>query len=553
MTENKNDDLELTRTLAAPGEPFVWLTAMGLSLGLLMVIGLLGVIVANGLPVFWPSKIVELHLKPGVKNPVANSGETITGEIVQTRERRIPILGPDGKKIEDQTEVQIFVGNKDVNGSGFAFINNADIASIAQPAGIYRFERMEYGIAFGFPRSLKLADGSSLPAESPEFRKTLARLDAESAARRHEIEKIEKHDIGAINSRITQLRAKGKGSPESLKQIAALDAEYQILAAKARELRAVQASSVLVYNTPNGVERQLPIGDLVAFTLPNTLDTTQKATLFFHNIWNFLTLDPREANTEGGIFPAIFGTFVMTLLMSLAVVPFGVVAAIYLREYAKQGFAVRSVRIAVNNLAGVPSIVFGVFGLGFFVYFVGASVDSTFFGEYLPTPTFGTGGILWAAATLALMTVPVVIVATEEALAAVPRGMREGSLSCGASKWQTIQRIILPASLPGILTGLILAMARGAGEVAPLMLVGVVKLAPSLPIDGDFPFVHLERKFMHLGFHIYDLGFQSPDSEAAKPMVFATTLLLILLVVVLNLAAILIREKLRKRYATGAF
>jgi phosphate transport system permease protein len=295
------------------------------------------------------------------------------------------------------------------------------------------------------------------------------------------------------------------------------------------------------------------VGELVAFTLPNTLDFTQKLGLFFHNIWNFLTLDPREANTEGGIFPAIFGTFVMTLLMSLAVVPFGVVAAIYLREYARQGLAVRAVRIAVNNLAGVPSIVFGVFGLGFFVYFVGASIDSTFFGEYLPTPTFGTGGILWAATTLALMTVPVVIVATEEALAAVPRGMREGSLSCGASKWQTIQRIIIPASLPGILTGLILAMARGAGEVAPLMLVGVVKLAPSLPIDGAFPFVHLERKFMHLGFHIYDLGFQSPDSEAAKPMVFATTLLLILLVVVLNLAAILIREKLRKRYATGAF
>jgi phosphate transport system permease protein len=412
---------------------------------------------------------------------------------------------------------------------------------------------MEYGIAFALPKSLQLADGSSIPADSPAFSETLARLDAESSARRLEIQKIEKHDIGAINSRITDLRAKGKGSPESLQQIAALDAEYQILATKARELRALQATSALIYNTPNGTERRLPIGDLVAYTLPNTLDTQQKAALFCHNIWNFLTLDPREANTEGGIFPAIFGTFVMTLLMSLAVVPFGVVAAIYLREYAKQGLAVRSVRIAVNNLAGVPSIVFGVFGLGFFVYFVGASIDSTFFGEYLPTPTFGTGGILWAAATLALMTVPVVIVATEEALAAVPRGMREGSLSCGASKWQTIQRIILPASIPGILTGLILAMARGAGEVAPLMLVGVVKLAPSLPIDGDFPFIHLERKFMHLGFHIYDLGFQSPDSEAAKPMVFATTLLLILLVVVLNLAAILIREKLRKRYATGAF
>ena len=553
MNETDNKDLELTRTLAAPGEPFVWLTAMGLSLGLLMVVGLLGIIISNGLPVFWPSKIVEIHLKPGVKNPVPNGGEILTGEIVQKREKRIPILGPNGETIEDQTEVQIFVGNKDVNGSGFAFINSTDIASISEPREIYRFERMEYGIAFGFPRSLQLAGGSSVAANSSEFSQTLARLETESAARRHEIEKIEKDEIGAINSRITNLRAKGKGSPESLQEIATLETDYQVLAAKARELRSIQSASVLVYETPNGVERRLPIGDLVDYTLPNTLDTTQKASLFLHNIWNFLTLQPREANTEGGIFPAIFGTFVMTLLMSLAVVPFGVVAAIYLREYAKQGFAVRAVRIAVNNLAGVPSIVFGVFGLGFFVYFVGGSIDQTFFGEYLPTPTFGTGGILWAAATLALMTVPVVIVATEEALAAVPRGMREGSLSCGASKWQTIQRIILPASLPGILTGLILAMARGAGEVAPLMLVGVVKLAPSLPIDGDFPFFHLERKFMHLGFHIYDLGFQSPDSEAAKPMVFATTLLLILLVVVLNLAAILIREKLRKRYATGAF
>jgi len=243
----------------------------------------------------------------------------------------------------------------------------------------------------------------------------------------------------------------------------------------------------------------------------------------------------------------------MTVRMSAAGVPSGVITAIYLREYAVQGFFVRAVRIAVNNLAGVPSIVFGVFGLGFFVYFVGGTLDRLFFSDTLPTPTFGTGGIMWAAVTLALMTVPVVIVATEEALAAVPRGVREGSLACGASKWQTIQRIVLPASAPGILTGLILAMARGAGEVAPLMLVGVVKLAPSLPVDGNFPFVHLERKFMHLGFHIYDLGFQSPDSEAAKPMVFATTLFLILLVILLNFAAIIIRERLRKKYASGVF
>jgi len=275
--------------------------------------------------------------------------------------------------------------------------------------------------------------------------------------------------------------------------------------------------------------------------------------IFFSRIWEFLSEDPREANTEGGIFPAIFGTFVMTVLMSLMVTPLGVIAAIYLREYAKQGALVRTVRICVNNLAGVPSIVFGVFGLGFFVYVLGSKVDQSFFSSALPTPTFGTGGILWASLTLALLTLPVIIVATEEALAAVPRGVREAALACGASKWQMIQRVVLPSAAPGVLTGVILSMARGAGEVAPLMLVGVVKLAPSLPIDGTFPFIHPERKFMHLGFHIYDLGFQSPDSEAAKPMVFATTLLLIALVVVMNLTAILIRNHLRKKYAASTF
>jgi len=260
MRDTDTKDLELTRTLAAPGEPFVWLTAMGLALGLIMVVGLLGVIVANGLPVFWPSKIVEVHLKPGVKNPLPNSGDTLTGEIVQTREKRIPVLSASGDKIEDQTEVQIFVGNKDVNGSGFVFLNNSDIASITEPKGIYRLERMEYGIAFAYPKSLQLADGTSLPADSPAFTQTLARLDTESTARRQEIEKIEKHDIGAINSRITQLRAKGKGSPESLKEIAALDADYQLLAAKARELRAIQSAAALIYTTPNGIERRLPVG-----------------------------------------------------------------------------------------------------------------------------------------------------------------------------------------------------------------------------------------------------------------------------------------------------
>jgi phosphate transport system permease protein len=230
--------------------------------------------------------------------------------------------------------------------------------------------------------------------------------------------------------------------------------------------------------------------------------------------------------------------------------PFGVIAAVYLREYAKGGVIVRLVRIAVNNLAGVPSIVFGVFGLGFFVYLIGGTVDQFFHPEALPTPTYGTGGILWASLTLALLTVPVVIVSAEEGLAAVPKAVREGSLALGATKFETLWRVVLPAAAPGILTGLILALSRAAGEVAPLMIVGMVKLAPSLPLDGNFPFVHFERKFMHLGFHIYDVGFQSPNVEAAKPLVFATALLLILVVLSTNLLAILVRNHLRQKYAT---
>jgi len=389
-------------------------------------------------------------------------------------------------------------------------------------------------------------------------------------------------------------------------------------------LRDRQKVEKLVYRLASGEERNQAVAEIIHFYQPNQLTLGGRFKIFLHHALAFLTEEPREANTEGGIFPAIFGTFVMTLLMAALVTPLGIIAAIYLHEYAKPGLMLQSIRVCVNNLAGVPSIVFGVFGLGFFVYGVGGYIDhgpayplperwwflaslgavvtlvlallltlkysptqalqpkskarsftentlwiSTalltlltlakcpyfhgFFADKLPSPTFGTGGILWASITLSLMTLPVVIVATEEALSAVPRGVREAALACGASKWQMIQRIALPGALPGVMTGIILAMARGAGEVAPLMITGVVKLAPSLPLDGIAPFIHAERKFMHLGFHIFDLGFQSPDSEAAKPMVFATTLLLIFLVVVLNLTAIQIRSHLRRKLQASAF
>jgi phosphate transport system permease protein len=273
-----------------------------------------------------------------------------------------------------------------------------------------------------------------------------------------------------------------------------------------------------------------------------------KLGFYFAKVWEFVSAEPREANTEGGVFPAIFGTVVMVMLMSVFVTPFGVIAAIYLREYAKQGVATRTVRIAVNNLAGVPAIVYGVFGLGFFVYFLGGNIDALFFPEAAPAPVFGTPGLMWSSLTLALLTLPVVIVATEEGLSRIPRSIFEGSYALGATKAETLWRTVLPMASPAMMTGLILAVARAAGEVAPLMLVGVVKLAPSLPIDGNAPFLHLDRKFMHLGFHIYDVGFQSPNVEAARPLVYATALLLVLIIVVLNLAAVHIRNRLREKY-----
>jgi phosphate transport system permease protein len=273
-----------------------------------------------------------------------------------------------------------------------------------------------------------------------------------------------------------------------------------------------------------------------------------KLTHWGHQVVKFLTEDPREANTEGGVFPAIFGTVFMVLLMSIIVTPLGVMAAIYLHEYAgKNGFT-KLIRVAVINLAGVPSIVYGVFGLGFFVYMVGGTIDDVFFSSQLPTPTFGTPGILWSALTLAILTLPVVIVSTEEGLARIPSSVRHGSLALGATQFETLWRIVLPMASPAIMTGLILAVARAAGEVAPLMLVGVVKMAPTLPVDGHFPYVHLDRKFMHLGYHIYDVGFQSPNVEAARPLVYATSFLLVTVIVGLNLTAIGIRNHLREKF-----
>ena len=524
------------------GEPWVWLTAAGLTFGVAMALGLFLLILFKGGASFWPRRIDLMEVSTGA------AVEKIAGYVTQETQRR------DATGLHE--EIQVFRGNKDLNGEAFKYIDRMSIKATSRPESLLLVERLEYGPAIVTAVALESPAGR-VEAGAADFQTKLADVLEDGQVARKKLLGIERKQIGAISRELEALGRAEMGGEVAAGVAAArrvgLQASFDKLQAEAVVIRAKLAETNFLGLTADGRAVTYPAGNLLHVYPSNRAGFFERVRETLRRMTRFLIEDPREANTEGGVFPAIFGTVVMTLVMSLFVTPFGVIAAIYLREYASQGLFVRLVRISVNNLAGVPSIVFGVFGLAFFVYFVGGGIDRTFFADKLPTPTFGTPGILWASLTLALLTLPVVIVATEEALAAVPRGVREAALACGASKWQSIQRVVLPASLPGILTGVILAMARGAGEVAPLMLVGVVKLAPSLPIDGVAPFIHAERKFMHLGFHIYDLGFQSPDAEAAKPIVYATALLLLVVVISLNLTAILIRNRLKRRFAVSSF
>jgi phosphate transport system permease protein len=533
------------------GEAWVWFSGLGLIIGLGMVIGLLALVLMNGATVFWA---------PPVPVAQVDDGRVLIGQLAQ---RRIRAGSPADHPVYER---QYQVGLRELNGNSYLWIDEAKIKSESFPADVLGLERVENGPAFVRPQSLRKSDGKVIPATDAGFEAAFQSEVAAAAAVREKLIEITRHRIGDVNAamdkaKVALRRAEDLKLTEEAaalqKEIAVLDGRFAALQEEAKKVVAGGAVASLVSKDAAGREVVVPLTQVIRAWFPNRLDTWGRVKLFASRLGEFIFDEPREANTEGGLMPAIFGTLVMTVFMSLLVTPFGVITAIYLREYAQQGAVLRIVRISVNNLAGVPSIVFGVFGLGFFVYVLGGTIDQLFFADQLKynnnTPVFGTGGLLWCSLTLALMTLPVVIVATEEALAAVPRGMREASLATGASKWQTIRDILLPASAPGILTGVILAMARGAGEVAPLMLVGVVKLAPTLPFDGSVPFLHMDRKFMHLGFHVYDLGFQSPDSDAARPMVFATTLLLIVLVVCLNLGAIWIRNRLRARFKGASF
>lgn len=540
-------------SLFAQGEPMIWLTGGGLAVALFMIIGLLVLVLVNGLVSLWPGPVPEIRM---------TDGSVYMGEITRTES-----FESNDKSQGTLHRRLMRIGNYELTGQHFVWIEGHQIEQEQRPEWALVIERISWGRFYGFPSGFKVGDESVADTPAGAWDKFNA-YHHEVAERRDEIRGLETHEIGRVNRRLEQARlslrkVEMKQGLDSVawqtEQQKFLQIESEVSEAftrikeEIRLLREENARYVLQLKTAQGKEVSLPLAEIVRAYPANQLSAVAKSGVYLSRWREFLFEEPREANSEGGVFPAIFGTVVMTLLMSLAVVPFGVMAALYLREYAKAGPVVSAVRISINNLAGVPSIVFGVFGLGFFCYLIGGSLDELFYASSLPNPTFGKGGILWASLTLSLLTLPVVIVATEEALSAVPNSMREGSYACGGSKWQTIKRIVLPRAMPGIMTGMILAMARGAGEVAPLMLVGAVKLAPELPVDSIAPFVHAERSFMHLGFHIYDLGFQSQNSEAAKPMVFATTLLLIALIFLLNLLAVRLRTRLRRKYVSSAF
>ncbi|EGQ9892195.1 phosphate ABC transporter permease PstA [Vibrio cholerae] len=537
------------------GAPWIWLTGGAVSVSLIAVLGLLLVIGWRGLTYFWPAPLLQWQTPDG-KTVVGQLYARESVPVSHLKEMNLPL--PEAVQAAGlATRLNIKVANRDLYGSDFIALLEFETEFKGAPQGWAVIERSRGGQLFGKPLRFDSTTGELAPPLERHLRKALLEADAI----RDQVDTMVEQRVRVISSQLEKLRLEKRRkqlnnqlSDEFLQQYvlskSRLEKELAQVQTELDALRAPLEKQFLYLVDMQGETVSVPLSEILDFWYPNDMNFAQKLAEWGKQAWRFLSESPRESNSEGGVFPAIFGTVFLVIIMSIIVMPLGVIAAIYLHEYAQEGAFTRIIRVAVINLAGVPSIVYGVFGLGFFVYTIGASVDNLFYAERLPTPTFGTPGVLWSALTLAVLTLPVVIVATEEGLSRIPISVRHGSLALGATQFETIWRIVLPMASPAIITGLILAIARAAGEVAPLMLVGAVKLASSLPVDGEFPFIHLERKFMHLGFHIYDIGFQTNNIEAARPLVYATSFLLVTVIVALNLTAISIRNNLREKYRT---
>ncbi|HHF3029235.1 phosphate ABC transporter permease PstA [Vibrio diabolicus] len=546
------------------GAPWIWLTGGAVSISLLSVLGLLLLIGWKGLTYFWPAPLYQWNvaaLTP-VQGEVLHENTILIGQVYERSFVPKSYLPESAaQQLEDDedfaTRLSIKIANRELYPADFISVLQMQLDEPTTPKEWAVIERSSGGYFFG--KLVAFQDGDNI--YTSDIQSVLNKKLDDAETLRHEIDSLVVDQLKELGWKLEQLRLEKRKHElndtltesflkENQTKKEQIEKALETLDLQLDGLRLQLSDYALIVEDMTRSQVSIPLEDILDYWYPNQMSLPDKVMHWGKQVWKFLSEDPRESNSEGGVFPAIFGTVFLVLIMSIIVMPLGVIAAIYLHEYAKNNALTRVIRIAVINLAGVPSIVYGVFGLGFFVYTIGASIDNVFYAEKLPAPTFGTPGLLWSALTLAVLTLPVVIVTTEEGLTRIPSSVRHGSLALGATQFETLWRVVLPMATPAIITGLILAIARAAGEVAPLMLVGVVKLASSLPVDGQFPYVHLDRKFMHLGFHIYDVGFQTSNIEAARPLVYATSFLLVTVIVGLNLTAISIRNNLREKYRT---
>ncbi|MCR9675148.1 phosphate ABC transporter permease PstA [Vibrio alginolyticus] len=546
------------------GAPWIWLTGGAVSISLLSVLGLLLLIGWKGLTYFWPAPLYQWNvaaLTP-VQGEVLHENTILIGQVYERSFVPKSYLPESAaQQLEDDedfaTRLSIKIANRELYPADFISVLQMQLDEPTTPKEWAVIERSSGGYFFG--KLVAFQDGDNI--YTSDIQSVLNKKLDDAETLRYEIDSLVVDQLKELGWKLEQLRLEKRKHElndtltenflkENQTKKEQIEKALETLDLQLDGLRLQLSDYALIVEDMTRSQVSIPLEDILDYWYPNQMSLLDKVMHWGKQVWKFLSEDPRESNSEGGVFPAIFGTVFLVLIMSIIVMPLGVIAAIYLHEYAKNNALTRVIRIAVINLAGVPSIVYGVFGLGFFVYTIGASIDNVFYAEKLPAPTFGTPGLLWSALTLAVLTLPVVIVTTEEGLTRIPSSVRHGSLALGATQFETLWRVVLPMATPAIITGLILAIARAAGEVAPLMLVGVVKLASSLPVDGQFPYVHLDRKFMHLGFHIYDVGFQTSNIEAARPLVYATSFLLVTVIVGLNLTAISIRNNLREKYRT---
>ena len=541
-----------------------WMSLSSIAAVIIFISLLFGLILYQGLDYFGYKKLMAFDYanvcenQPSVKNSylgVFHDADSIKTELHPHKETIAKFS--DLEKI-DRTLYR--VGNSKEGFADFIWICNDFVSEVQHPKNAVSIDRFEHGPLYGYLLKLHQTGQNDQELTSEQDFATLDAVLAKQADYKDQKHQIQIDKIGKLNRQLEELRRdelklnyEQAITPEILEGIEAKrSAINDLFVEYSEELTAItklQAEDQLSVQLSNGDIAKIPVSNVLRYYFPNDMGFFAAIGLFFSKVADFIFSEPREGNTEGGVFPAIIGTVAMVFVMTILVTPFGVLTALYLHEYAKDNFYTRFIRACVNNLSGIPGIVFGIFGLGFFIYGLGDWIDSAFYPHLQPTPVFGSPGLIWCSLTLALLTLPVVIVATEEGLSRISSDLRNGSIALGATQFETIRRIIIPMSIPGIMTGVILAIARASGEVAPLMLVGVVKLAATLPISfTEFPFVFLDQKIMHLGFHIFDVGFRSPNIEASKPLVYASSLLLLLIVIVLNTTAVYIRNKYRKKF-----